>query len=125
MTSTSFVQSTRKEGYVRANLLIPHRHFVSEIPIKSGALFMITIILMLSSSWFRHQSLIDVLHDNMVGYTMYSALDLVDGYYQLLMRESDIPLKAVNTPRGMLWEWLVMPQGLPFRLNARLHLIVL
>ncbi|KAG2978199.1 hypothetical protein PC128_g22196 [Phytophthora cactorum] len=28
------------------------------------------------------------------------------------MRESDIPLTAVSTPSGMLWEWLVMPQGL-------------
>ncbi|KAE8984240.1 hypothetical protein PR001_g23234 [Phytophthora rubi] len=37
---------------------------------------------------------------------------MVDGYYQLLMRESDIPLRAVSTPSGMLWEWLVMPQGL-------------
>ncbi|OWY94799.1 reverse transcriptase [Phytophthora megakarya] len=44
--------------------------------------------------------------------TIYSALDLIDGFYQLLMRESDIPLTAVSTPSGMLWEWLVMPQGL-------------
>ena len=43
---------------------------------------------------------------------MDSALDLVDGYYQLLMRASDIPLTAVSNPSGMLWEWLVMPQGL-------------
>ncbi|KAE8978517.1 hypothetical protein PF011_g23206 [Phytophthora fragariae] len=28
------------------------------------------------------------------------------------MRESDIPLTAISTPSGMLWEWLVMPQGL-------------
>ncbi|CAH0475565.1 unnamed protein product [Peronospora belbahrii] len=48
----------------------------------------------------------------MVGCTMYSALDLVDGYYQLLMQASDIPLTAVSTPRGMLWEWIVMLQGL-------------
>ena len=54
----------------------------------------------------------DVLQNNMAGCTMYSALDLVDGYYQLLMRASDIPLTAVSTPSGMLWEWLVMPQGL-------------
>uniref|UniRef100_H3H492 Reverse transcriptase domain-containing protein n=1 Tax=Phytophthora ramorum TaxID=164328 RepID=H3H492_PHYRM len=54
----------------------------------------------------------DVLQNNMVGCTTYSALDLVDGYYQLLMRASDIPLTAVSTPSGMLWEWLVMPQGL-------------
>ncbi|GMF45528.1 unnamed protein product [Phytophthora fragariaefolia] len=57
----------------------------------------------------------DVLQNNMVGSTLYSALDLVDGYYQLLIQASDIPLTAVSTPGGMLWEWLVMPQGL---LNA-------
>ncbi|POM76447.1 RNA-directed DNA polymerase [Phytophthora palmivora] len=51
----------------------------------------------------------DVLLNNMSGCTLYSALDLVDGYYQILMRESDIPLTAVSTPSGMLWEWLVMP----------------
>ncbi|KAE9003120.1 hypothetical protein PR002_g17429 [Phytophthora rubi] len=28
------------------------------------------------------------------------------------MRASDVPLTAVSTPSGMLWEWLVMPQGL-------------
>ncbi|POM74626.1 Reverse transcriptase [Phytophthora palmivora] len=48
----------------------------------------------------------------MSGCTLYSALDLVDGYYQILMRESDIPLTAVSTPSGMLWEWLAMPPGL-------------
>ena len=54
----------------------------------------------------------DVLQNNMAGCTMYSALDLVDGYYQLLMRANDIPPTAVSTSSGMLWEWLVMPQGL-------------
>ncbi|POM58082.1 RNA-directed DNA polymerase [Phytophthora palmivora] len=54
----------------------------------------------------------DVLLNGMSGCTLYSALDLVDGYYQILMRESDIPLTAVSTPSGMLWEWLVMSQGL-------------
>ena len=46
---------------------------------------------------------------------MYNALDLFDSYYQLLMRASDILLIAVSTPSAMLWEWLVMTQGL---LNA-------
>ncbi|KAE9033478.1 hypothetical protein PR001_g10137 [Phytophthora rubi] len=54
----------------------------------------------------------DVLQNNMAGCTIFSALDMVDGYYQLLMRESGIPLTAVSTPSGMLWEWLFMPQGL-------------
>uniref|UniRef100_H3H7S3 Reverse transcriptase domain-containing protein n=1 Tax=Phytophthora ramorum TaxID=164328 RepID=H3H7S3_PHYRM len=48
----------------------------------------------------------------MAGCELLSALDLVDGYYQILMRERDIPLTAVSTPNGMLWEWLVMTQGL-------------
>ncbi|KAG3110996.1 hypothetical protein PI125_g9522 [Phytophthora idaei] len=28
------------------------------------------------------------------------------------MRACDVPLTAVSTPSGMLWEWQVMPQGL-------------
>ncbi|KAG2825410.1 hypothetical protein PC129_g19040 [Phytophthora cactorum] len=44
--------------------------------------------------------------------TIYQVLDLRDGFYLILMRESDVALTAVSTPSGMLWEWLVMPQGL-------------
>ncbi|POM61335.1 hypothetical protein PHPALM_29665, partial [Phytophthora palmivora] len=54
----------------------------------------------------------DVIIDSMAKSAIYSALDLRDGFYQILMRESDVPLTAVSTPSGMLWEWLVMPQGL-------------
>uniref|UniRef100_H3H933 Reverse transcriptase domain-containing protein n=1 Tax=Phytophthora ramorum TaxID=164328 RepID=H3H933_PHYRM len=54
----------------------------------------------------------DVIIDSMTSSTIFSTLDLRDGFYQILMRESDIPLTAVRTPSGMLWEWLVMPQGL-------------
>ncbi|KAE9293184.1 hypothetical protein PF008_g24867 [Phytophthora fragariae] len=54
----------------------------------------------------------DVLQNNMPGFTIFSAFGMVDGCYQFLMRESDIPLTAVSTPSGMLWEWLVIPQGL-------------
>ncbi|ETP55430.1 hypothetical protein F442_00018 [Phytophthora nicotianae P10297] len=34
------------------------------------------------------------------------------GFGRRILPESDIPLTAVSTPSGMLWEWLVMPQGL-------------
>lgn len=44
--------------------------------------------------------------------TIFSALDLKDNYYQVLMRELDVAKPAVSTPTGMLWEWLVMLQGL-------------
>ncbi|KAH7485292.1 Retrovirus-related Pol polyprotein from transposon 297 [Phytophthora ramorum] len=54
----------------------------------------------------------DVIIDSMASSTIFSTLDLRDGFYQILMRESDIPLTAVSTPSGMLWEWLGMPQGL-------------
>ncbi|KAG2966507.1 hypothetical protein PC119_g24702 [Phytophthora cactorum] len=54
----------------------------------------------------------DVIIDLMAKSTIYSALDLRDGFYQILMRESDITLTAVSTPSGMLWKWLVMTQGL-------------
>ncbi len=54
----------------------------------------------------------DVIIDGMCGSTIFSAVDLRDGFYQILMRVKDIPLTAVSTPSGMLWEWLVMPQGL-------------
>ena len=54
----------------------------------------------------------DVLLNSMGKSTIFSALDLKDGYYQVPMRESDVAKTAVSTPSGMLWEWLVMPQGL-------------
>ncbi|GMF40413.1 unnamed protein product [Phytophthora fragariaefolia] len=44
--------------------------------------------------------------DSMALSTIFSALDLRDRFYKILMRESDIPLTAVSTPSGMLWEWL-------------------
>uniref|UniRef100_H3H7M8 Reverse transcriptase domain-containing protein n=1 Tax=Phytophthora ramorum TaxID=164328 RepID=H3H7M8_PHYRM len=53
----------------------------------------------------------DVIIDSMTSSTIFSTLDLRDGFYQILVRESDISLTVVSTPSGMLWEWLVMPQG--------------
>ncbi|KAG2918621.1 hypothetical protein PC115_g10385 [Phytophthora cactorum] len=53
--------------------------------------------------------------------TICSALDLRIGFYQILVCGSDIPLTAVTTPTGMLWKWLVLPQGLknaPATLNG-------
>ncbi|KAJ0392880.1 hypothetical protein ATCC90586_010562 [Pythium insidiosum] len=42
--------------------------------------------------------------DSMSGSEIFSAIDLMDGFYQILMREQDVPLTAVSTPSGMLWE---------------------
>ena len=43
---------------------------------------------------------------------VFKAIHITDGFYQILMRQSDIPLTAVGTPSGMVWKWLVKPQGL-------------
>ena len=54
----------------------------------------------------------DVIIDAMSKSTIFSSMDLMDSFYQILMRERDIPYTVVSTPSGMLWEWLVMAQGL-------------
>ncbi|CAI5722202.1 unnamed protein product [Peronospora effusa] len=54
----------------------------------------------------------DVLLNSMGKSPIFSTLDLKYGYYQVLMRDTDVAKTAVRTPSGMLWEWLVMPQGL-------------
>ena len=109
----SSVPSTRQEWYVRVNLHIRYQHFASKSRTESGVLCMLITILMRLLFRHRHTFLERMSLNNMVGCTMYSALDLVYGYYQLLMRASDISLTAVSTSSGMLWEWLVMTQGLP------------
>jgi hypothetical protein len=54
----------------------------------------------------------DVIIHRMSGAKKLSSLDLVDGYYQVLMELADISKTAVSTPSGMRWEWLVMSQDL-------------
>uniref|UniRef100_A0AAV1V6G6 Reverse transcriptase domain-containing protein n=2 Tax=Peronospora matthiolae TaxID=2874970 RepID=A0AAV1V6G6_9STRA len=53
----------------------------------------------------------DVIIDGVAKSTIFSSMDLLDGFYQILTRERDIPYTAVSTLSGMLWEWLVMSQG--------------
>ena len=54
----------------------------------------------------------DVIIDGMRKSTIFSSMDLMDGFYQILTRERDISYTAVSTSSSMLREWLVMPQGL-------------
>ena len=50
--------------------------------------------------------------DGMAKSTIFSFMDLMEPIHQILMRERDIQYTALSTSSGMLWEWLVMPQGL-------------
>ena len=43
-----------------------------------------------------------VIIDGMSKSTIFSSMDLMDGSYQIPMRERDIPYTAVSTPSGML-----------------------
>ena len=70
----------------------------------SGVLFM--LIIRLVRPLYRHK------HPFLERTFFRTTWQDVDDYYQLLMRASDIPLTAVSGPSGMIWEWLVMPQGL-------------
>ncbi|GMF20455.1 unnamed protein product [Phytophthora fragariaefolia] len=54
----------------------------------------------------------DMVLDTMCGSVIFSAIDPIDGFYPIFMRESDTLLMAVSTPSGIIWKWLVMPQGL-------------
>ena len=44
----------------------------------------------------------DVAIDRIAKSTIFSSMDLMDGFYQILMRKSDIPYTAVSYSSGML-----------------------
>ena len=47
----------------------------------------------------------DVIIEGMLNITITSIMDLINGSYQILMREWYILYTAVSTPSGLLWEW--------------------
>lgn len=109
-----FFESRLKAGHVRESLS-PHSSPTFCVKKATGGWRIVHAFNKLNAATVPAQTPIprkDVILDSMQGSTIFSALDLRDGFYQVLVREEDIPLTAVSTPSGMLWEWLVMPQGL-------------
>lgn len=110
----AFFESRRKAGQVRESKS-PHSSPTFCVKKATGGWRIVHAYNKLNDATIPAQTPIprkDVIINGMAGSTIFTAIDLKDGYYQILMREQDIPLTAVSTPSGMLWEWLVMPQGL-------------
>jgi hypothetical protein len=109
-----FFEGRRKAGHVRESIS-PHSSPTFCVKKATGGWRIVHAFNKLNDATIPAQKPIprkDMILDTMSGSVIYSAIDLTDGLYQILMRESDVPLTAVSTPSGMLWEWLVMPQGL-------------
>ncbi|KAE9256145.1 hypothetical protein PF002_g2011 [Phytophthora fragariae] len=109
-----FFEGRRQAGHVRESIS-PHSSPTFCVKKATGRWRIVHAFNKLNDATIPAQTPIprkDMVLDSMSGSVIYSAIDLTDGFYQILMRESDIPLTVVSTPSGMLWEWLVMPQGL-------------
>ncbi|OWY97427.1 Retroelement [Phytophthora megakarya] len=111
-----FFESRRKAGQVRESKS-PHSTptFCVKKPQPQGGWRIVQAYNKLDDATIPAQMQIprnDAINDSMSKSTIYSALVLRDGFYHILMCESDIPLTAVSAPSGMLWEWLGMLQGL-------------
>ncbi|KAE8891358.1 hypothetical protein PF005_g1444 [Phytophthora fragariae] len=109
-----FFEGRRKAGHVRESIS-PHSSPTFCVKKATGGWRIAHAFNKLNDATIPAQTPIsrkDMVLNTMSGSVIYSAVDLTEGFYQILMRESDIPLTAVSTPSGMLWEWPVMPQGL-------------
>ncbi|KAG3197517.1 hypothetical protein PC128_g6759 [Phytophthora cactorum] len=106
-----FFESRRQAGQVRESMS-PHSAPTFCVKKPQGGWRIVHAYNKLNAATIPTQTAIprkDVNIDSTTRSTIYSALDLHGGFYQIPMCESDIPLTAVSTPIGMLWEWLVIP----------------
>ncbi|GMF36232.1 unnamed protein product [Phytophthora fragariaefolia] len=103
-----FFEGRRKAGHVRESTS-PHSSLKFCVKKATGGWRIVHAFNKLNDATIPAQTPIphkDMVLDTMSGSVIFSAIDLTDGFYQVLMTESDIPLTAVSTPSGMLWEWL-------------------
>ncbi|KAH9185340.1 hypothetical protein AeNC1_012685 [Aphanomyces euteiches] len=110
----SFFAARKKAGHVRESHS-PHSSPTFCVKKPSGGWRIVHAFNKLNQATIPAQTPIprkDVIIDSMAGSTLFSTMDLRDGFYQILMRIQDIPKTVISTSSGMLWEWLVMPQGL-------------
>ncbi|CAI5705800.1 unnamed protein product [Peronospora effusa] len=109
-----FFDKRAKAGHVRESKL-PHCSPIFCVRKATGGWRVVHAYNKLNTATITAQTPIprkDVLLNSMGKSTNFSALGLKDGYYLVLMRDTDVAKTAVSTPMGILWEWLVMPQGL-------------
>ncbi|GMF37937.1 unnamed protein product [Phytophthora fragariaefolia] len=103
-----FFEGRRKAGHVRESTP-PHSSPTFCVKKATGGWRIVHAFNKLNDATITAQTPIppkDMVLDTMPGSVIFSAIDLTDGFYQILMRESDIALTAVSTPSGMLWESL-------------------
>ncbi|KAE9246796.1 hypothetical protein PF004_g4623 [Phytophthora fragariae] len=106
-----FFEGRRKAGHVRESIP-PHSSPTLCVKKATGGWRIVHAFNKLNDATIPAQTPIprkDMVPDTMSGGVIYSAIDLTDGFDQILMRQSDVPLTAVGTPNGVLWEWLMMP----------------
>ncbi|KAJ0408664.1 hypothetical protein ATCC90586_006365 [Pythium insidiosum] len=110
----AFFEARRKAGHVRESIS-PHSSPMFCVKKGTGGWRIALAYNKLNDATIPAQTPIprkDMIFDGTSGSTVFPTIDPTDCFYQILMRESDLPLTAVSTPSGMLWKWLVMPQGL-------------
>ena len=107
------VQSDLGQGFIRPST----SQFVSSpvfTPKKTGGLRMCVDYRKINAHTKKDQHplpRVDELLDQLNGADTFSSLDLLSGYHQIRIHESDVPKTAFRTSEG-LYEWLVMPFGL-------------